>query len=198
MLKSGITKQKTFPDVPAANLDHLKELLKIEDESEDDYLTRQLMAATIYAQNYLNRSLIYTTWQRQYDMQEQSRGLRQEYRSKPWAVLPYTPLKEITKIVTVDRDGDETPITSYYLDDVSEPERVYITKELQGREIAYLLIEYQSGYGPTYEDIPFVIQQGILQHAAYMAEHRGDCGAKEAARESGATNIYGMMKVELI
>ena len=199
MLKNGVTKQVTYPDTPAATLEELKSLLKIEDELQDTYLEGLLLAATFHAQNFLNRSLIYTDWIRQYDAPDKQQGLRIEYsRKQGWASLPYSPLLEITKIVTVDPEGSETAITGYYLDAVSEPERIYFTRDYYGREIAQLLIEYTSGYGGSPADVPPTIRNGIIQHAAYMFEHRGDCGAEMAAKKSGAHDMYGMMRVGLV
>ena len=183
------------PTAPAANIDDLVALLRLEES--DTYLEGLLVSASQYAARYLNRTLITSIVNRLYDT-ARSRGLAMEYKEDNGLYLPYGPVQSIVFIKTIDRDGNMTEITNYYSDLVSEPARVMLRGASASREIASLVINYAAGYGATYAAVPRLIQQGILQHAAYMYEHRGDCGADEAAKLSGAHSMYGTYRTVIV
>jgi hypothetical protein len=72
MWHHGITSRLTMPDLPAASVDTLRELLRLDDATggeyaEEAYLNQLLLAASDYAAGYLNRSLITTEYRRVYD-----------------------------------------------------------------------------------------------------------------------------------
>lgn len=194
MFEGGITRRMTDLDTPGADLEDLKDRLKIDTDDEDGYLTARLISATAWAEQWLNRSLMETQWIRQFDADKQRGGLRLETKMFRYAYLPYSPLKTVDRVYSVDSYGNERDITKYYVDKNSLPERLVLQDTIGGRDIARLVIEYTSGY----DEVPKLIQEGILQHAAYMAEHRGDCGAAEAARLSGATDTYSMYRVGVV
>jgi uncharacterized phiE125 gp8 family phage protein len=190
-----------MPDLPAASVDTLRELLRLDDATggeyaEEAYLNQLLLAASDYAAGYLNRSLITTEYRRVYDTSYKDGGLSPICEARKPIMLPYPPVAEVTAVYTVDSDGNTTAVTGYYTDFDSEPGRLYITdSSVYTREIASLKVDYTAGYGDTYSSVPDGIQQGILQHAAYLYEHRGDCDAEESAKRSGATVMYNRYKV---
>lgn len=191
--ENGITHQVTEPSVPAADVDDLVALLRLDEA--DSYLVTLLMSASAYAARHLNRSLITTQWIRQYDSMRRRPELRLEYKIDSGIILPYGPVNSVDAIYTIDTSGDQTALTEYYTDLLSAPARVFVREATWGREIAMLRVEYTAGYGATAAAVPPAIQQGILQHAAYMYEHRGDCTADEAGKLSGAHGIYGSYQV---
>lgn len=198
---NGVTRVTEAPASPAADAEDLKRLLRIDEDgySEDGYLDAILLAASEYAAQYLNRALLTTKLTRQYDQPRQLPQLRPERRLDDYLNLPYSPLQEVERIYTIDDDGAETEIDRYILDNVSEPARIAVRElNVSSRDMAFLRIDYIAGYGDTYESVPKLIQQGILQHAAYMYEHRGDCDAMEAAKRSGAHDLYGMYRVGVV
>lgn len=195
---NGQTFQRTDPGLPAASADELQELLRLDVEageySVETYLDGLLLSASEYAARFLNRSLITTEWTRQWDLSAQH-GLRIEFKRDFGSYLPFGPVTSVDRVYWLSGDGAETEITSYYTDLLGDPARVYLRDWSAGREIASIRVEYTAGYGEAYAAVPRLIQQGILQHAAYMYEHRGDCGAAEAAKLSGAHDMYGSYRV---
>jgi uncharacterized phiE125 gp8 family phage protein len=194
--QSGIT-STAAADAPAAKLDDLKALLRLEGTSEDDYLTGLLIACTDYAQRYLNASLLTSQWTRQYDVARTPGLALEQFTNKP-LYLTDPPVKSVDRVYTIDDDGNESEVTNYYSDLLSFPARVIVNSWGSSRDIASIRVDYTAGYGATTDDIPRLIQQGILQHAAYMYEHRGDCDAAEAQRKSGAVSLYNGYKVQLV
>lgn len=194
-VENGITRILTEPTEPAAAVADLKALLRIDGTDEDSYLNSLLMSASSYASRVLNRTLITSNLVRQYDETRGLRGLAYEYKESGGLSLTYPPIVTVTRVYALDSDGVETDIDGYYTDFISAPARLYLTQSVTGREIATLRIEYTAGYGDTSSAVPSAIQQGILQHAAFMYEHRGDCDAKDAIERSGAMAIYRPYKV---
>ncbi len=190
---SANTSALTIPEEPAAELSQLKELLRIDDDAQDGYLSQLLLAASQYAVQFLNRSLRTQSWKRTFDAFQQL-GLAREHFAQTGLFLPYGPVKSISKLVAVSQDGTETDVTNFYLNNSDNEMRIYLKQGVSGRGFAYIIAEYVAGYGAI-ADVPALIQQGILQHAAYLFEHRGDCGADEAAKLSGAKGMYGMYRV---
>jgi uncharacterized phiE125 gp8 family phage protein len=189
----GITQQRTVPTDAAASAEELRTLLRLDTQDEDAYLETLLKVATESAGRYLSRSLLTTEWTRQYDSLIETKQLRPEYRRSVPVMLTYPPVRSVDRVYIINHDGDETTLTGWYEDLASAPARVYITEILTGREIAMLRVDYTAGY----TTVPVTIQQGILQHAAYMYEHRGDCSADEARRLSGAQELYRSYRVAL-
>ena len=201
-IDNGVTKQKTMPSVPAASPDDLIELLRLdtngEYNAETGYLTTLLMTASQYAAHYLRRALLTSTYVRQYEQPRDVPRLSRDYKIPDVIELPYPPLVTVDRVYVVSTDDTEHDVADYVLDNVSEPARIRLRSFTTGSAFEFLRIEYTAGYGDHYTDVPQLIQQGILQHAAYMYEHRGDCGAEDAARLSGAVDMYHSYQVGVV
>ena len=198
-LEYGTTHQRTNPAMPAASVDDLRALLRLDSEGEypdNDYLTTLLLSASEFASRFLSRTLIVTEWTKQYDRPFPLPGLALERKEGYGIKLAYPPVISVDRVYTIDNSGDQKDITGFYFDDLSS--RVVIKTSVSGRDIDMLRVEYTAGYGDTYVDVPQLIQQGILQHAAYMYEHRGDCPVGDAAGLSGAKQIYGSYRAWVI
>jgi uncharacterized phiE125 gp8 family phage protein len=200
ILEYGTTHFRSEPALPAASIDDLKALLRLDDGSgeysEDGYLLSLLLSASQFAARFLSRSLITTELTRQYDRPYTVPGLAIESKESRGAQLSYPPIESVDKVYTLDDSGNETVINDYYFDKLSG--RVYIKSGVTGRVIDMLRIEYTAGYGEAYASVPQLIQQGIIQHAAYMYEHRGDCPVGDAAAQSGAKQMYGSYRAWVI
>jgi uncharacterized phiE125 gp8 family phage protein len=94
-------------------------------------------------------------------------------------VLPRAPVASVSHIKTYDdADVATTLATSkYYLDNAREPARVVMrTGEsfpTALRVANAIEVKYVTGYTSQY-NIPEPIKLGIMQHIAYLYEHRGD------------------------
>ena len=196
-IQNGATSHRSRPDVPAAALSDLKAQLRLDTDDEDSYLTGLLLTASAYASGYLAQSLITTEIRRQYDMASSGPQLQPVRLGRNVIYLPLGPVASVDSVEVLDRDGDATEIeaSEYTLDTDSQPARIYLHEHHTGREIAFLRIDYTAGYGASAEDVPRLIQHGILMHAAYLYEHRGDCDAESAAMKSGALDTYRSYRV---
>ena len=58
-------------------------------------------------------------------------------------------------------------------------------------------VTYTSGYG-TIDDVPINIKMAVLNLAAYMYEHRGECDAAQALYKSGAADMVVNYKTNLV
>jgi uncharacterized phiE125 gp8 family phage protein len=186
------TRKLTETVEPGASIDELKELLRLDSDGEyqsDGYLEGLLLSATRYAEQFLNRAIITAEYVRQVGSTRPIGGLIAETKMMRPVALPFPPLVEVDKVVTVDSEMNEHE-TRYIIDPVAEPARLMVRDS--GCAVR---IFYSAGYGVNYNDVPRLIQQGILQHAAYMFNHRGDCPAEDAAVKSGAVDIYAGYKV---
>jgi len=67
---------------------------------------------------------------------------------------------------------------------------------LDGGELA-LDVTYTTGYG-TINDVPINIKMAVLNLAAYMYEHRGECDAAQALYKSGAADMVASYKTNLV
>jgi uncharacterized phiE125 gp8 family phage protein len=174
-------------------VDELRDLLHLDDGSQDGLLLSLIESAAEYAEKYLARSLLTQSRVKQVQAPV-NRGLSQSILKVPSILLTYPPVQSITRVYTVDRYGTETDIDSddYWLDDVSEPPELHLHSVTWSDK---LRVEYTAGYGATYDDLPEAIKRGILLHAAYLFKYRGDCPDGEAAEKSGAISAYRILKV---
>jgi len=98
---------------------------------------------------------------------------------KNYVVLPRSPVISVTSLKTYnDSDTASTMATSkYYVDTQREPARIVLrtgeTFPTALRVANAIEVVYVAGYASAYA-IPEPIRMGMLQHIAYMYEHRGD------------------------
>ena len=157
----------------------LAQFLKLDDISaveETAILERYLNAATAVAEKYLNRSLDLRTFTLIYPAPlPYLRTVQPSYPKLKRYELPYTMLAQVNS-VTVD-----TTAATY---EVIGNDPAFV--ELKSFPTDTLTISYDAGY----EYVPAAIEQGILQHAAYLYEHRGACDVTDAMHMSGAASLY--------
>lgn len=179
-------------DTLPITVERLQEHLRVDGDS--DYLESLIRVAANYAAEYMQRSLVETTRERQWDLYDWTPQLRREHVARNPLTLTYPPVKSVDRVVAYLSDGSEVELTEYTADIAADPGRVLLHEATVGREIASIAVEYTAGY----EDVPKVIEQGILMHAAYLYEYRGECDGSEAGRRSGAHGMYDSYKVALI
>jgi uncharacterized phiE125 gp8 family phage protein len=182
-----------FEVVDASDLTaQLRTLLHLDDNSEDALLLLLIQSAADYAEKYLGRSLLTQTRTRQFQAPSGS-GLAASALKYPALVLIYPPVIDVTRVYTVDGDGDETDVDAdkYWLDEVSDPPELHLSSWSWSR---LLRVDYSAGYG-DYGDLPDAIKRGILLHAAHLYKYRGDCPIEESAVTSGAIGAYRIYRV---
>lgn len=189
-----------MPGVPAAGIDDLIEYMRLdtgeEYSSELGLLNRLLLSASSMATKYMRRALITATYKRQFIFNDKYSGLDPVVKTPEQLMLPYPPIESITSVKQISEAGSESTITSYTADIEFEPGSLYL-----GYTPGYMnkiLVEYEAGYGESYDAVPEAIQQGIIQLACYMYQRRGDCNSERAVRDSGAAAIFDQYKVALV
>lgn len=156
----------------------------------DTLLPGILIAATDGAEVWLNRAIV----ERQYvaywpdwpntgvinhrDLSRDSNG------AACYVELPYTGPATVTAV-----EVSETAFTAYSLK-MTNPVRLYARPECGD-----LTVTYTAGWPEA--DVPGAIKQGIIETAAFMYEHRGECDAQDALMRSGGADKMRRYKIEL-
>ena len=113
--------------------------------------------------------------------------------------LPLAPVVAITRVALVTRDGSETDIDAeaYWL------ERDALRPRLRARGTALprvptdgtVLIEFDAGFGASWDAIPADLQQAVLMLAAHYYEYRNDTGLTEGCMPFGVSSLIERYKV---
>ena len=154
------------------------------DASQDAILNSHLLAACDWYITHTNNELLQRPWLLELDRYpsegESFAGLSPIAANlSPWVNIPLYP---VSSIDSVEVDGEAETIT---YDLKSKPPRVFFTE--YGEDIK---INYTAGYA-TAADIPQSTILGLNMMAAYLYEHRGSCDVVDAAKQSGASSIWG-------
>ena len=176
----------TEPVQEPVTLQEVKEYLRVEDSTDERTLRPLIESARRYAEEYLGRALVSTTFQQFYDsLDEMEDPLFEGVRQGPYLnyyknhlVLAKGPVISVTHVKTFDDADTSTTMDSskYYLDNAREPARiVHRTGETfpTALRVANAIeVQFVAGYSSVYA-IPEPIRLGILQHIAHLYEHRG-------------------------
>lgn len=165
----------------------LKEYLKIDNAADDDLLSQLAEVATDFAEQYTRRDIRANTWTLQLDSFSPAR-----------ICLRRDPIASITSITYLDdADAPQTVASSVY----------FLKKGVQRSEIILLPDQEWPSLVTDQEQhitVTFVTaahwkldqaKLGIKQMVAFLYENRGDCDAREAAKQSGATQLWDLMKI---
>ena len=128
--------------------------------AEDNLLTGIIAAATGYAELFIRRPLITTTFISYLDawMAE--------------ALLPFPPLQSIEAFSYTDSDGVSTPFTDYTIDLPGSRVMINEIPSAALREVNPIAITYKAGYGDTEESVPGPIKQAILLLIGHYYQNR--------------------------
>lgn len=170
--------------------------LDTSDTSEDTYLTNIINAAVEMCEKYTRRDLINKTYVTYRDSFSDIIEIR---RSK---------LQSITSIQYYDTNNTlQTLDTSVYsITDEADYSAVYLNPGKSWpstyRKPQAVKITFVAGYGSLATNVPAVIKQGLLMHAAMMYENRGDCGdgassgcSCESSVPSAVQAMYAQFKI---
>jgi len=175
------------PTQEPVTLQEVKEFLRLEDSVDERNLQPMVESSRRYAEEYLNRSLMSQTlilyldgFSERYDplWEGIKVGPYMNYY-KDYVVLPKPPVASVTSVITYDDADTATTFAAskYYVDTASEPARIVLrTGEsfpTALRVANAIQVTYVAGHSSPY-NVPEPIRLGILQHTAYLYEHRGD------------------------
>jgi hypothetical protein len=177
----------TAPTQEPVSIQDVKEHLRLDDNQDERLLQTYIETARRFAEEYTKRSLASQTisfFADAYD--ELADPLFEGFKTGPYLnyyknylVLPRPPVISVTSVSTFADDDTETTFASskYYLDNVREPARVVLrlgeSFPTALRVANAIKVIYTAGYSSIFS-IPEPIRMGILQHVAYLYEHRGD------------------------
>jgi uncharacterized phiE125 gp8 family phage protein len=164
------TKITTPPVIEPISLDEAKLHLRISHTTEDEMISRVIIAARNYCEDITGRALINRT----------ITGVSSEY---PGSVitLPHSPLISIDSLKMTDSDGNTTTVStdSYIVDTYAEPGQI-VRKQSETwpvdslQEVNGVEVIYQAGYGTDASDVPETIRQAMLLIIGHWYENRED------------------------
>ncbi|WP_299869489.1 head-tail connector protein [uncultured Roseobacter sp.] len=121
------------------------------------------------------------------------------WRDRDSQILPVAPISALTRLSTIARDGSETEIdvTQYWLQRDSQRPRL--------RSVGACLpvipqngsasIEFEAGYGPTWQDLPADLRQAVLLLAAHYYEYRDETSLSDGCMPFGVSSLIERYKV---
>ena len=128
--------------------------------AEDDLLSGIIAAATGYAESFVRRALITTTFISYLDSWTDE------------VLLPFPPLQSITAFAYVDEAGVLTAFTDYTLDVPGNRVVIDETPAATLREVNPIAITYKAGYGAAGTSVPWEIKQAILLLVGHYYNNR--------------------------
>ena len=177
----------TEPTAEPLSLQEVKEYLRVDDSTDERVVRPLLETARRLAEEHMGRAIMSQTitfFVDAYD--ELADPLWEGTRTGPYLnyyknyiVLPRPTVSSVTSVSTFDDADTETTMASsrYYVDSVREPARVVLrqgeTFPTALRVANAIKVVYVAGYANAYA-VPEPIKLGMLQHIAFMYEHRGD------------------------
>lgn len=183
---SGLT-VSIEPTQEPATLQEVKEYLRLEDSVDERNLRPMLETARRYAEEYLGRALMSQTIELYLDaFADQNDPLWEGIKTGPYMnfykdyiTLPRPPCASVSSVITYDDEDTATTFAAskYYVDTAREPARIVLrtgeTFPTALRVANAIKVTYVAGATSPY-NIPEPIRMGVLQHIAYLYEHRGD------------------------
>ena len=180
-------KVTTAPTAEPLSLQEVKEYLRVDDATDERVVQPLITAARQFAEEHMNRALMQQTFTLMIDaVIDQDQPLYEGMRTAPdlnyyknYIVLPKSPVQSVTSVKTFNDSDEATTMaaTKYYVDTQREPARIVLrtgeTFPTALRVANAIEVIYVAGYTSAFT-IPEPIRLGMLQHIAYMYEHRGD------------------------
>jgi hypothetical protein len=183
--------------------------LDADDSTKNTQIELYITAAREMVEEYTGLALITQVWKLTLDHWPNDRqqwwsGTRQgsvdelmQSGRASQVLLPRYPLRSVD---TINSDGVAVTIATVFIVDTQQKPGRLIVK--RGYTWPVVLdnangidIQYTAGYGQDSSDVPASLRLAIIQMAAYMFEHRGDCDTASAMKMSGAQSLVNSYKV---
>jgi len=185
---SGI-KVLTEPTQEPLTLQEVKEYLRVEDNTDERNVRPLIETARRWFEEHTGRTLVQTTYQQFLDtLSDIEDPLWEGMRTGPdltfyknYITLAKTPIVSVTHIKTYNDSDEATTFAAskYYVDNAREPGRIVLRKgqtfPTALRVANAIEVQFIAGYSSV-SAIPEAIRIGLLQHIAFLYEHRGDMG----------------------
>ena len=175
------------PTQEPVTLQEVKEYLRVDDSTDERIIRPFIETARRFCEEHTGRALMTQTLILYLDaFQDIDDPLWEGMRTGPYLnyyknyiVLPRSPVASVTHVKTYDDSDTATTMasTEYYVDNAREPARIVLrtgsTFPTALRVANAIEVKYIAGYTSQYS-IPEPLRLGILQHIAFLYEHRGD------------------------
>lgn len=193
----------TAPTQEPLTLQEVKDYLRVEDSTDERILRPFIESARRFCEEHTGRSLMQQTisfFADAYD--ELADPLFEGMRTGPYLNyyknyinLPRSPVISVTSVSTFNDEDTETTMAAsrYYVDNIREPARIVLRKgetfPTALRVANAIKVVYVAGYTSAFS-VPEPLRMGMLQHIAYMYEHRGDMYEAQRPLPSIIRNLY--------
>jgi uncharacterized phiE125 gp8 family phage protein len=129
-------------------------------DMEDELINGIIAASTGYAESFLRRAIITTTFITYLDRWQDS------------VTLPFPPLQSIEAVTYTDADGNQEAFTDYTLD--TPGNRVVIDERpnVTLADVNPIAITYKAGYGADGTNVPAGIKHAILLMIGHYYQNR--------------------------
>ena len=196
--------QVTTPPVQEpVSLQEAKEYLRVDDSTDERIVRPFIETARRVAEEHLGRTLMTTTYSLFVDgYDELADPLWEGTRTGPYLNyyknyinLPKCPIQSVTSVSTFDDSDNETTMAAsrYYVDNVREPSGIVLrqgeTFPTALRVANAIKVVYVAGYSNAYA-VPEPVRMGMLQHIAFLYEHRGDMYEAASPMPPMIKNMY--------
>ena len=160
-------KIKIPPSLEPVNLTEAKDLLRIDDNNDDNLISSIITAIRQRAEEWTGRSFLtqtWTLWLDEFPFRSGKNNLNGRI-----IVIPRPPLQTVSFIKTYDTNNNVTTFdeTEYFVDSAPSPGRIALNENSSWptalRKISAVEVEFTAGYGPMASDVPEGIKQGMLQ-----------------------------------
>ena len=177
----------TEPTQEPLTVQEVKEYLRVDDSTDERIIRPYVQTARKFCEEHTGRALTTQTLTLFLDaFDDIDDPLWEGMRTGPYLnyyknyiVLPNSPVVSVTHLKTYNDSDTATTMaaTEYYLDNAREPSRIVLRTGSSFptalRVANAIEVEYIAGYTSQY-NVPEPLKLGMLQHIAYLYEHRGD------------------------
>lgn len=192
------------PAVEPLTATEVRDALGLGDAPSSGELERMITTARTLAEAYTGRAFIDQTIEMQLDTFPAAQipwwdgvreGARRSLAGEGPIPLFRPPVSAITSITYVTSGGATLTVddTTYYLDEISEPNRVLLVEgqswPVDPRMRAAVKITYTAGYGATAADVPAAIAEAILAHLHDRITRPNDAVTQQTI--DNASTAYG-------
>lgn len=185
--------QVTAPSKNPVTKTEAENQLKLDSDqasADSDLVDRLIVAATNWAQNYLNRQLITATYEVYYNNFLEP------------LILWYPPIQSVEHLKYKDNNGNTQTVSSdkYVVDTYVQPGEISRSDDKTWpsdlyNEVNVVWAKYKAGYGDSADDVPEDIRSAILMKIGQLYENR-TTGIEE--KVSAADNLLHPYRVRLL
>jgi uncharacterized phiE125 gp8 family phage protein len=182
------TLTESLPGAEPVSLGEAKAQLRVELDGDDALIARLVASARRACEDFTGRALIARSCSLWLDA----------WPARGWVALPKAPLISVSAINVYDEAGEALalPEDDYYADAASGRAvlKAGVAPPCPGRAVSGVEIAFRAGYGPSAQDVPAALAQGILKMVAHLYARRGE-DAGDALRDSGAAGLFAPYRV---